>query len=37
MAQELVSELAGRVQGLQITVPAGAFDTAIGVLEAIPN
>jgi len=36
IARELVAELAGRVQGLQITVPAGAFDTAVRVLEAIP-
>jgi homocysteine S-methyltransferase len=36
IARELVAELAGRVQGLQITVPAGAFETAVRVLEAIP-
>jgi homocysteine S-methyltransferase len=36
IARELVAELAGRVQGLQITVPAGAFDTAVRVLEALP-
>jgi methionine synthase / methylenetetrahydrofolate reductase(NADPH) len=35
IARELVAELAGRVQGLQITVPAGAFATAVQVLEAI--
>jgi len=35
IARELVAELAGRVQGLQITVPAGAFATAVKVLEAI--
>jgi homocysteine S-methyltransferase len=36
IARELVGELAGRVQGLQITVPAGAFETAVRVLDAIP-
>jgi methionine synthase / methylenetetrahydrofolate reductase(NADPH) len=36
IARELVAELAGRVQGLQITVPAGAFETAVRVLDAIP-
>ena len=36
IARELVAELAGSVQGLQITVPAGAFETAVGVLDAIP-
>jgi homocysteine S-methyltransferase len=36
IARELVAELAGRVQGLQITVPAGTFDTAVRVLEALP-
>jgi homocysteine S-methyltransferase len=35
IARELVGELAGRVQGLQITVPAGAFETAVRVLDAI--
>jgi methionine synthase / methylenetetrahydrofolate reductase (NADH) len=35
IARELVAELDGRVQGLQITVPAGAFETAIKILEAI--
>jgi methionine synthase / methylenetetrahydrofolate reductase(NADPH) len=35
IARELVAELAGSVQGLQVTVPAGAFETAVGVLDAI--
>jgi homocysteine S-methyltransferase len=35
IARELVGELSGRVQGLQITVPAGAFETALRVLDAI--
>jgi homocysteine S-methyltransferase len=35
IARELVLELTGRVQGLQITVPAGAFDTALRVLDVI--
>jgi len=35
IARELVADLAGRVQGLQITVPAGAFETAVRVLDAI--
>ena len=35
IARELVAELSGRVQGLQITVPAGAFETALRVLDAI--
>lgn len=35
IARELIASLASRVQGLQITVPAGAFETAIGVLDAI--
>jgi methionine synthase / methylenetetrahydrofolate reductase(NADPH) len=35
IARQLVGDLAGRVQGLQITVPAGAFDTAVRVLDAI--
>jgi len=35
IARELVADLAGRVQGVQITVPAGAFETAVRVLDAI--
>jgi homocysteine S-methyltransferase len=35
IARELVGELAGRVQGLQITVASGAVDSALQVLEAI--
>jgi methionine synthase / methylenetetrahydrofolate reductase(NADPH) len=35
IARELVSELAGRVQGLQVTVASGAVDSALQVLEAI--
>jgi homocysteine S-methyltransferase len=35
IARDLVADLAGRVQGLQITVPAGAFETAVRVLDAI--
>jgi homocysteine S-methyltransferase len=35
IARELVAELSGRVQGLQITVPSGAFETAVRVLDAI--
>ena len=35
IARELVGELAGRVQGLQITVASGAVDAALRVLEAI--
>jgi methionine synthase / methylenetetrahydrofolate reductase(NADPH) len=35
IARQLVAELAGHVQGLQITVPAGAFETAVSVLGAI--
>ena len=35
IARELVVELAGRVQGLQITVASGAVDAALRVLEAI--
>jgi homocysteine S-methyltransferase len=35
IARELVSELSGRVQGLQITVASGAVDRALQVLEAI--
>ncbi len=35
IARELVGELSGRVQGLQITVASGAVDRALQVLEAI--
>ena len=35
IARELVAELAGRVQGLQVTVASGAVDAALRVLEAI--
>ena len=35
IARELVGELAGRVQGVQITVASGAVDAALRVLEAI--
>jgi methionine synthase I (cobalamin-dependent)/5,10-methylenetetrahydrofolate reductase len=35
IARDLVADLAGRVQGLQITVPAGAFESAVRVLDAI--
>ncbi len=35
IARELVGELAGRVQGLQITVASGAVEAALQVLEAI--
>jgi homocysteine S-methyltransferase len=35
IARELVAELAGRVQGLQVTVASGAVDRALQVLEAI--
>jgi homocysteine S-methyltransferase len=35
IARELVAELAGRVQGLQITVASGAVARALQVLEAI--
>ena len=35
IARELVSELAGRAQGLQVTVASGAVDSALQVLEAI--
>jgi hypothetical protein len=35
IARELVADLAGHVQGLQITVPAGAFESAVRVLDAI--
>ena len=34
IAQELVQNVAGRVQGLQITVASGAVDAALRVLEA---
>jgi len=35
IARELVAQLAGRVQGLQITIASGALDTALHVLHAI--
>jgi len=35
IARELVAEVAGRVQGLQITVASGALDTALDVLHGI--
>ena len=35
IARELVGELAGKVQGLQITVASGAVESALQVLEAI--
>jgi homocysteine S-methyltransferase len=35
IARELVADLAGKVQGLQITVASGAVDSALAVLEAI--
>jgi methionine synthase / methylenetetrahydrofolate reductase(NADPH) len=35
IARELVTDLAGKVQGLQITVASGAVDSALAVLEAI--
>jgi len=35
IARELGAELAGRVQGLQITIASGALDTALHVLHAI--
>jgi methionine synthase / methylenetetrahydrofolate reductase(NADPH) len=35
IARELVGELAGHVQGVQITVASGAVDAALRVLEAI--
>ena len=35
MARELVAELAGRVQGVQVTVSSGAVDAALRVLDAI--
>jgi methionine synthase / methylenetetrahydrofolate reductase(NADPH) len=34
IARELVAEVAGRVQGLQITVASGALDTALDVLHS---
>jgi methionine synthase / methylenetetrahydrofolate reductase(NADPH) len=34
IARELIAELAGSVQGLQITLPAGAFETVVQLLEA---
>jgi homocysteine S-methyltransferase len=35
IARELVSELIGRVQGLQVTVASGDVDAALRVLEAV--
>ena len=35
IASELVGELAGSVQGLQLTVPAGSFDTVVQLLERV--
>jgi 5,10-methylenetetrahydrofolate reductase len=35
IARELVRDLAGHVQGLQITVASGAIDTALLVLDAV--
>jgi methionine synthase / methylenetetrahydrofolate reductase(NADPH) len=35
IAHELVAEVAGRVQGLQVTVASGALDTALDVLHGI--
>jgi methionine synthase I (cobalamin-dependent)/5,10-methylenetetrahydrofolate reductase len=35
IARELVAEVAGRVQGLQVTVTSGALDTALDVLHGI--
>jgi homocysteine S-methyltransferase len=35
IARELVRDLSGQVQGLQITVASGAVDTALLVLEAV--
>ena len=35
IARELVAELAGRVQGVQVTVASGAVDAALRVLDAI--
>jgi methionine synthase / methylenetetrahydrofolate reductase(NADPH) len=35
IARELVGELAGRVQGLQITVSAGEFETAVRLLDSL--
>jgi homocysteine S-methyltransferase len=35
IASDLVGELAGSVQGLQLSVPAGSFDTAVQLLERV--
>jgi methionine synthase I (cobalamin-dependent)/5,10-methylenetetrahydrofolate reductase len=35
IARELVAEVAGRVQGLQITIASGAMETALRVLDGI--
>jgi homocysteine S-methyltransferase len=35
IASELVGKLAGSVQGLQLTVPAGSFDTVVQLLERV--
>jgi methionine synthase I (cobalamin-dependent)/5,10-methylenetetrahydrofolate reductase len=36
IARELVADLSGHVQGLQISVASGAMETALRVLEGIP-
>jgi homocysteine S-methyltransferase len=35
IARELVGDVAGRVQGLQVTVASGALDMALAVLDGI--